>query len=1354
MLSPTVAPLPPPSSAKPRPRAQTLMSPVPPVDRSPTSNRSYFQPVGAGSLRKNGGSSGHGRSRSQGDAAAGAAAASVGKGKRRAVFCDVVVDELDLAEDGSCLFPPGPAADFLDSLGTPISLPEAGTSSPPAVRPMTPGQTRRVDYDKVRQNLHELWKTEQSYLRKMSSLRDDFAHPLRLFSKKRETAIISAFEANHLFINIEQLVPIAEAFERDLRQLVDEAQRVHTQFPADFGEVILRHIEQMAPYKKWLANVASSEAIRQYLDKNNSSFRQFIERTQQGSRESADTTGGFKEFLAEPFQRISRYRLMLDPMAFYLPPDDPNVAPLQDAAAILTDICSMRVDDATKRAAVFWSLRETIDCFPDTMIDSDREFVGCIDADEIIEVADSRPTTLRCTLFLFNDYLLIAKRPSGDKTGKVCTGLDDIERLLTLYQTSHLSSTQASLLGSPKKLRKGILGFRGLVDLSEVVAVDLGNSSPSSLSSSTSSPTSPEFGLVFDHPPTDQSERWCGRPARKFVVANTYAPDVRRPEKEVWLTKFAETILQGRLRNGARKAVRGKRVWEDGSGLDSTEVYWAVWDRRTWESLPGAQKGKLALQFSKGHEAPAWSATRDGRPVVSARVAFLPDNGCLFEVKSTDSRTSAENIGLDRIAGAIAELGFSYGLFSFPHLRPLTLAERPSRPRSNLLTAALDVFSGSSGLKRQHSMTSKTSSVATTTIASTPNLSASLSPGLGARFSSSCTPTSPRQTPLSQSMRASLSKKSEPNLYASASQRPSGFDRVEEDSYGGMAVDGDVSENALVGSIAPASGRKRRAAGRRSLSLPPPPQARLHATPSPDRAYDDYSPSRSSVAGEVEVEAKEMEVLDPSPLMDAIDEPKWPIAYSSDAPGTSPMGYRPQVGSTRRRMIGPRDMRQPVGDGESSAAHSSPAHLPFAREHSPTPLHHPHISGGSTVTYQSSPAHSKVALVDENSSQPSSSKRTRPLVEMSPRPTPAKKVASVGGAAPRQPSTLQQPPLFPAGRRSSCASVAEQRIPSSSSIGRIHMRSRRVTSGATIRGPPSPPKAAEQADVFSSPGTPAKVERKPAPIADDDPNDMEVDPDIQPPIQRLKEHIDWLRLRLAREVANKENGQVASPTALSRSPHTRNVFAKTLGDPSLSSPSHTFNRSTPFATFSEPRRPTEQNVDLAVLSRWTRKLAELADACEEELAAKPTTPEPMADDGSALEVAMLEQERDLLAADLVAIKEEAGNLVDREQTLRAAVEVSQEENAKLRQAYSEIWNEAEVLFEDFNVKLEGIMQAAQAEPTATGEYIELTTQLHTAVSERYQAEHDLRQYRRQVEAELEEKARWGELLRQHGLMPT
>ncbi|GAA6043638.1 hypothetical protein JCM8097_000848 [Rhodosporidiobolus ruineniae] len=1358
MLSPIVAPLPPPASTKPRPRTYTLTSPSGMIDASPSNSRSYFQPVGTGSQRRQ---PQHARSRSQGDAVNAAASAGADKGKRRAVFCDLVLDDIELDEDGRFVFPTGPAANFLDSLGTPVHLPDPGPSQPTAIRPTTPGKPRKVDYDKVRQSLHELWVTEESYLRKMSSLLKDYALPLRSFSRRRETAIIPGFEATRLFSNIEELVPVSEAFERDLKEIVGELQRDRTRLPDGFGEMILRHVERMTPYKKWLADVSGVEMIRSNLDKNNSGFREFVERTQVYSRESAQTTGGFKEFLAEPFQRISRYRLMLDPIIAHLPLDDENVEPLQIATGILSDICSMRIDEATKRAAVFWSLKEAIDGFPDTLIGGNREYLGSIDADEVIEVADSRPTTLRTTLFLFTDTVVITKRPTGDKLGKAHAGLDDLDRLVGLYQTAHLTSAQANLVGTPKKLRKGVLGFRGAVPLNEVVAVDLGSSS---------STGAPEFGLMFDHPPMDQSERWCGRPARRFVVASTYAPDVRAPEKDVWLNKLAETVLLQKLRSGARRAVRGKRSW-DGEGVtDSTEVYWAVWDRRTWEGLKGPQKGKLALQLVDEASSPSRIGSRDGRPVVSAYVTFVGPDRCRFEVKSSSVNT-ADMISIDRITAAVAELGMSYGLYSFPHLRPLSLADRLSRPRSALL-GVFEALSGG-GLKRGNSMTSKTSSVATTTVA-TPALSASASPAFGGAFSPSrSTPTSPRhqqQSAMSQSMRVRLSKKSAPDLLNSVSRRLASGTEPEEDPYGGMAVDGDESrdEDAL-GSIGPAASRNRRAAGRRSLSLPPPPQARYDSpTPSPGRAeetsyVDDHEASFLPTADEPAQS-------EPSPMLDAV-EPLWPRPQEMEAPTTSPMAYRPQVGSTRRRVMGPRDMRSPGSQaGDPSYAYSSPSNLPFAREHSPSPVRRPHTSNTSTITYASSAGRSDAAVVEDREESPagSSAKRTRTPVEMSPRPTPAKKVASLGGieAPPRHPSTLSKQLLFtdaPGVRKASNSSITgEKRVPS----GRMHIRSRRVTSGSTIRGPPSsPPKEPEQPDVFSSPVGLGRVTRKAVPeLGAEDVHMNEADE--ASPLERLRKHVDYLRLKLAREVANKENGRIASPTSLSRSPHTRNVFAKSLADaPSLSSPAAAFSPSAAFAAFgSEPRpRPSatassEHNIDLTVLSRWTRTLGELVDACEVALReaeeAKPATPEPVPDESSALEVAMLEEERDLIAAELEALKKDAKALIELEASTRQSLELSTHENVQLRAAYDEICQEAGALLEDFNLELEKVTFAAQAEPSATGEYVELTSRLREAVSARYQAEHDLRQYRREVRAELEEKERWGALLRQHGLLPA
>jgi hypothetical protein len=152
----------------------------------------------------------------------------------------------------------------VDSLGEIVTSGPSEPARRPPSRPSTPGPAAQPDIEKVRRSLHELWVTEESYLRKITSLLQvrsvtlpvfscrqadrtlpplqDYAQPLRTFSKKRETAIIPAFEATHLFTNIEQLVPISVAFEKDLKDVAQRAQNERQRVPEGFGEVILAHV--------------------------------------------------------------------------------------------------------------------------------------------------------------------------------------------------------------------------------------------------------------------------------------------------------------------------------------------------------------------------------------------------------------------------------------------------------------------------------------------------------------------------------------------------------------------------------------------------------------------------------------------------------------------------------------------------------------------------------------------------------------------------------------------------------------------------------------------------------------------------------------------------------------------------------------------------------------------------------------------------------------------------------------------------------------------------------------------------------------------------------------------------------
>jgi hypothetical protein len=180
------------------------------------------------------------------------------------------------------------------------------------------------------------------------------------------------------------------------------------------------------------------------------------------------------------------------------------------------------------------------------------------------------------------------------------------------------------------------MGYRGTVELAELHAVDFGNE---------------EFGLVFENPPEDQSERWNGRPARRFVVAKTYPEDVRQAEKEVFLQQLAEAqcVLFGTTRSGLPK--KSPRVFDEGSSGDSFEVYWTMLDRPSYDqrgangrvrfsfrstslgllngysSFCGMEQGKMALQLATESKTKSIEMNSKG-PTLVIQVILLGKDTC------------------------------------------------------------------------------------------------------------------------------------------------------------------------------------------------------------------------------------------------------------------------------------------------------------------------------------------------------------------------------------------------------------------------------------------------------------------------------------------------------------------------------------------------------------------------------------------------------------------------------------------------------------------------------------------------------------------------------------------------------
>ena len=95
---------------------------------------------------------------------------------------------------------------------------------------------------------NELVATERSYVRRLRILKHDYADPLRKFSRHKDTAILPPYEAKILFGNVDNLLPVNEAFLADLEKMMapNGAKTV-----GGIGDVALRHFRDLRGFEHY-----------------------------------------------------------------------------------------------------------------------------------------------------------------------------------------------------------------------------------------------------------------------------------------------------------------------------------------------------------------------------------------------------------------------------------------------------------------------------------------------------------------------------------------------------------------------------------------------------------------------------------------------------------------------------------------------------------------------------------------------------------------------------------------------------------------------------------------------------------------------------------------------------------------------------------------------------------------------------------------------------------------------------------------------------------------------------------------------------------------------------------------------
>lgn len=160
---------------------------------------------------------------------------------------------------------------------------------------------------------------------------------------------------------------------------------------------------------------------------------------------------------------------MFNTMLKHMAMNHPQRRQLEEAIHYASQIARAETDAETKRMAVMHCLSTSIDEFPMQLISNSRHFVDCIDVQDVIPSDPHAPissngpagaATLHCTLFLFDDKLMVVKRPS-EKSGRSLAGLDQLDRVV-----------KGGIL--PSSMRKSGLICKGVIDVTDVVATDAG----------------------------------------------------------------------------------------------------------------------------------------------------------------------------------------------------------------------------------------------------------------------------------------------------------------------------------------------------------------------------------------------------------------------------------------------------------------------------------------------------------------------------------------------------------------------------------------------------------------------------------------------------------------------------------------------------------------------------------------------------------------------------------------------------------------------------------------------------------------------------------------------------------------
>lgn len=351
-------------------------------------------------------------------------------------------------------------------------------------------------------------------------------------------------------------------------------------------------------YNEYFNNFEKAKHIEQTMSKTNRLFRDFVEGVKQTSPNLGNVS--IRELIMEPVQRIPRYKLLLDGIIKSLPPQySDQRARLDEAVVLCSRIASCEVDEKTQRAAVLWSFGRNVHGFPAGLFSIHRRFIDAIDVDDFpLEYmsgngagsmfspsSSQNSKAIPCTLFLFDDSIVVAKRANSSSSGRQILALNDLNRLADEMKTFTERSGAAA-----NQIKKPELGFRGVIDIADIVATDLGG---------------PDLQLHFKTALAHiHHEKWSGRPVRQYSTMsdpNNGFParmDKMRFLENLWRSQALQKTRDDKSQARVTVVAASSTSPEDSPVMDAEPrriIYWNVYGATSTYLAEPVKNGAVLL---------------------------------------------------------------------------------------------------------------------------------------------------------------------------------------------------------------------------------------------------------------------------------------------------------------------------------------------------------------------------------------------------------------------------------------------------------------------------------------------------------------------------------------------------------------------------------------------------------------------------------------------------------------------------------------------------------------------------------------------------------------------------------------